>query len=116
MRLDHWLQGVMKGLSLVPLLCSCFMATTVWAGPQFSDYAKYCEIASQATSSTLAARVGGMSRADAVALMEGMTDPLAIRMVKESIEFAWSQPPAMGVDAMRSELKRRCLAREVFVQ
>ena len=48
--------------------------------------------------------------------MAGMTDPASIRMVKEVIDFAYSQPPNLSVDAMRTELRNRCLSKKIFVQ
>jgi hypothetical protein len=55
-------------------------------------------------------------RSQAEAMMQGMTDPLAIRMVKEVIEFAYSRPTTVSIDALRTELRNLCLAKKIFVQ
>jgi hypothetical protein len=71
---------------------------------------------SEASTTTLMARTAGVPRSRTESLMEGMTDPLAIRMVKEVIEFAWSRPTTTSLDALRAELKKLRLARKIFDQ
>jgi hypothetical protein len=46
--------------------------------------------------------------------MQGMTDPLAIRMAKEVIAFAHSRPAGTPVEALGAELKEQCMARKIF--
>jgi hypothetical protein len=62
------------------------------------------------------ARTQNIPRSQAEALMQGMTDPAAIRMVKEVIAFAYSRPAGTSVDVLRNDLKDQCMAREIFVQ
>jgi hypothetical protein len=82
----------------------------------FSDLPSYCRAMSEASSATLLARSQGIPKSQAEAMMAGMTDPASIRMVKEVIDFAYSQPPNLSVDAMRTELRNRCLSKKIFVQ
>jgi hypothetical protein len=82
----------------------------------FTDLPSYCTAMSEASSVTLLARVQGVPRSQTEALMQGMTDPAAIRMVKEVIDFAYSQPPGVSIDGMRAELRNRCLAKKIFAQ
>jgi hypothetical protein len=55
-------------------------------------------------------------RAQAEALMLGMTDPAAIRMVKEVIAFAYSRPAGTPIETLRSDLREQCIAKKIFVQ
>jgi hypothetical protein len=50
------------------------------------------------------------------ALFHPMTDPLAIRMVKEVIDFAYSRPASTSLNDLRAELRNLCLAKKIFVQ
>ena len=70
---------------------TAFLVGLVFTGPSFaqvtfSDYGQYCEVMSEASSTTLVARTQGMPKTDALALMNGMTDPLAIRLINEVIK------------------------------
>ena len=82
----------------------------------FTDYGAYCDAMVQVASPTLQARISGISKAEAESLMSGMTDPQAVRMVKEVLDFAYSKPMTTTVDVMRSELKELCLHNKIFVQ
>jgi len=82
----------------------------------FTDYGAYCDAMVQVASPTLQARVSGISKVEAESLMSGMTDPQAIRMVKDVLDFAYSKPIGTTVDVMRSELKELCLHNKIFVQ
>jgi hypothetical protein len=96
--------------SLLSLAAPCFAQMT------YSDLPSYCRVMSEASSTTLLARTEGVPRAKAEELMREMTDPASIRMVKEVIEYAYSRPATMGIDAMRGELRTLCIARKIFVQ
>ncbi len=48
--------------------------------------------------------------------MRGMTDPLAIRMVKEVLDFAYSRSTTTNLDVLRTELRNLCLEKKIFVQ
>jgi hypothetical protein len=82
----------------------------------FNDLPSYCKAVSEASTPTLLARTQNMPRSQAEALMQGMTDPAAIRMVKEVIAFAYLRPAGTPVEALRAELKEQCLARKIFTQ
>jgi hypothetical protein len=82
----------------------------------FTDYGAYCDAMAEVASPTLQARASGISKAQAASLMNGMTDPQAIRMVNEVLDFAYSKPVGTTVEAMRSELKILCRQKKVFVQ
>jgi hypothetical protein len=82
----------------------------------FNSYEEYCKAVSEVATPTLMARITGVSKAQAGEGLKSMTDPAAIRMVRETLDFAYSKPPSMGIDAMRSELNRLCLQRKIFVQ
>lgn len=84
--------------------------------PMYDNLASYCEAVSQIASPVLVARTQGIPRSEAEALMQGMTDPVAIRMVKEEIEFAYSRPVSQSIERLRTELKGLCLAKKIFVQ
>lgn len=71
---------------------------------------------SEASTTTLLARTQGFSKQKAIHMMQGMTDPQAIRMVKEVIEFAYARPQASTIDQMRADLKRLCIDRKIFTQ
>ncbi len=93
----------------------CFL-TPAWAQVTFNDLGSYCTAASEVSSPTLVMRAQGLPKSQAEALMSGMTDPVAIRMVKEVIEFAYSRPANISVDQLRGELRNLCLARKIFAQ
>jgi len=88
----------------------------VSAQMQFNNLEQYCSTVSEASSSTLLARVNGIPKAMAEQYMSGMTDPLAIRMTHEVIDFAYSRPRGMKLDEMRAELKSLCVNRKILVQ
>ncbi len=48
--------------------------------------------------------------------MQRMTDPQAIRMVKEVIAFAYSRPVGTPIETLRSDLREQCIAKNIFVQ
>ena len=82
----------------------------------FSNLNDYCYAASEASTTTLLVRTQGAPRETAESYMAGMTDPVAIRMVKEVIAFAYSRPATTKLDDLRAELKALCLAKKIFVQ
>jgi hypothetical protein len=45
-----------------------------------------------------------------------MTDPVAIRMVKELIDFAYSHLANTRLETLKTELLNLCLAKKIFVQ
>jgi hypothetical protein len=97
----------------------CFalsVAPSAFAQMTFNDLPSYCKAASEASTPTLLARTQNVPRAQAEALMQGMTDPQSIRMVKEVIAFAYSHPAGTPVEALRTELREECLAKKIFVQ
>lgn len=89
-----------------------------FAQTRYPDLASYCRSMSETSSTILQARIEGISRADAEALIvtSGMTDPVSIRLVKEAIQFAYSRPASSDIDAMRAELRALCMAKKIFVQ
>lgn len=99
------------------IFCVLFLATGAASSQvTFNNMDDYCTAASEASTPTLLARTQGVSRAEVEAYMNGMTDPVAIRMVKESIAFAYARPAASTLTSLRSELKSLCLARKIFAQ
>jgi hypothetical protein len=98
------------------ILLLCLVARPALAQMTFNDLPSYCKAASEASSPTLLARTHNVPRSQAEALMQGMTDPSSIRMVKEVIAFAYAHPAGTPVDALRAELNEQCIARKIFVQ
>jgi hypothetical protein len=82
----------------------------------YTDLASFCQDMSEASTTALLVRIRGVPRSQAEAMMQGMTDPVSIRMVKEVIEFAYSRPATSSLDALRAELRNLCLAKKIFVQ
>jgi hypothetical protein len=82
----------------------------------FNDLQSYCKAASEASTPTLLARTQNIPRSQAEALAQGMTDPAAIKMVREVIAFAYSQPARTPVEQLLAALNLQCLARKIFVQ
>ena len=80
------------------------------------DIQSYCKAMAEVSTPTLLARIQNMSRAEAEAMMAGMTDPASIRMVKEVLNYAYSRPATSNLDEMRAELTSLCVARKIFVQ
>src|SRR5260370_39582539 len=76
----------------------------------FKDRGSYCRAGIEFSNSTLFAPTQGVPKSETEALMQGMTDPVAIRMVKEVIDFAYSRPAGTSLEAMRTELLNLCLA------
>lgn len=105
----------MKRAAAFAVVLSCW-PTSSFSQATFNDLPSYCSAMSEASSATLLARVRSVPRSQAEAPMQGMTDPASIRMVKEVIEFAYSQPASVPVNDMRTELRKRCIARQIFVQ
>jgi hypothetical protein len=103
----------MKWLSM---LGSLLISTIALVQTTYTDLPSYCGDMSEASTTTLMARTAGVPRSQAESLMEEMTDPMAIRMVKEVIDFAWSRPTTTSLDPLRAELKKLCLARKIFDQ
>lgn len=92
------------------------VAAPALAQMTFNDLPSYCKAASEASTPTLLARTQNIPRSQAEALMQGMTDPAAIRMVKEVIAFAYARPAGTPVEALRAELREQCIARKIFAQ
>jgi hypothetical protein len=92
------------------------LSATAFAQVTYTDLSSYCRDMSEASTNTLLARRQGIARSEAEAMMQGMTDPLAIRMVKEVIDFAYSRPASTSLDALRAELRNLCIAKKIFVQ
>jgi hypothetical protein len=105
----------MRQVFAAAIALSC-LSTPSFSQMTFTDLPSYCRAMSEASSPTLLARVQGVPRSRAEALMQRMTDPASIRMVKEVIDFAYSQPPGVGIDGMRAELPSRCVSKKIFVQ
>jgi hypothetical protein len=103
----RFLSAIVVALAMTPLTS---LAQT------YTDLASYCDDMSEVSTPTLLVRTRGIPRSQAEAMMEGMTDPLAIRMVKEVIDFAYSRAATTRLDAMRTELRNLCLAKKIFVQ
>jgi hypothetical protein len=82
----------------------------------FNDLPSYCKAMSEASTPTLLARTQNIPRAQAEALMQGMTDPASIRMVKEVISFAYLHPVGTPIETLRSDLRDQCIAKKIFVQ
>lgn len=89
---------------------------TVVRAQMFSDVPSYCRAMAEVASPSLLAREQNIPRSRAEALSQGMTDPAAIRMVKEVLDFAYSRPPGTPVEKLRAELRELCIARKIFVQ
>jgi hypothetical protein len=105
----------MRVLSAITACLLVSMSATAFA-QEYTDLASYCHDMSEVSTTTLLARSRGIPRSQAEAMMQGMTDPLAIRMVKEVIDFAYSRPATTSLDALRTELRNLCLATKIFVQ
>jgi len=82
----------------------------------FRDLPSYCQEVVEVSSVTLLARTQGVQRSEAESLMQGMTDPAAIRMVNELIDFAYSRPANTSLETMKNELRALCLAKRIFAQ
>jgi len=83
----------------------------------YTDLATYCHDMSEVSTSTLLERIRGYSREHVEAAgMKGITDPLTIRMIHEVLDFAYSRPATMSLEAMRTELRNLCLQKKIFVQ
>ena len=93
-----------------------FLSVSSPAQVNYPDLASYCRAMSETSSTILQARIDGISRSDAEALISGMTDPVSIRLVKEAIQFAYSHPASTDIDVMRAELRALCMAKKIFVQ
>lgn len=106
----------MKRAITIFLLLSGTTAQPARSQMTFNDLGSYCNAASEASTPTLLARTQNIPRAQAEALMQGMTDPAAIRMVREVIAFAYSRPAGTPVDALRNDLREQCMARKIFAQ
>jgi hypothetical protein len=104
----------MTRLSMIVILFA--VASTPTFAQTYTDLDSYCHDMSELSTSVLMARTRGIPRSQAEAMMEGMTDPQAIRMVKEVLEFAYLRPATSSLDALRSELRSLCLAKKIFVQ
>jgi hypothetical protein len=105
----------MRLLSAIIALLLFLLSATAFA-QTYTDLGSYCQDMSEVSTTTLLARTRGIPRSQAEAMMQGMTDPLAIRMVKEVIDFAYSRPATTSLDALRAELRNLCLAKKIFVQ
>ena len=101
---------------ITAILLLCLVARPVLGQMTFNDLPSYCKAASEASTPTLLARTHNIQRSQTEALMQGMTDPSAIRMVKEVIAFAYAHPAGTPVEALRAELNEQCIARKIFVQ
>jgi hypothetical protein len=86
------------------------------AQQQFNNIEDYCYAVTEGSSATLLAPSQGISKATAEQYMSGMTDPVAIRMTHEVIDFAYSRPKGTKLDQMRAELKSLCINRKILVQ
>lgn len=101
---------------IVIVVVGLLTTTASFAQMNFNDLPSYCKAASEASTPTLLVRTQNIPREQAEALMQGMTDPVAIRMVKEVIAFAYSRPATTSIEALRTDLRDQCLARKIFVQ
>lgn len=106
----------MRHLTISALSGLLLSATSLHAQTTFSDLTSYCTAASESSSTTLLMRTQNLPRKQAEEMMSFMTDPKAIRMVKELIAFAYSRPASASVASLRAELLEQCLAKKIFVQ
>jgi hypothetical protein len=99
------------------IFCFALSVTpSAFAQMTFKDLPSYCKAMSEASTPTLLARTQKIPRAQAEVLMQGMTDPAAIRMVKEVITFAYSRPAGTPIETLRSDLREQCIVKKIFVQ
>jgi len=92
---------VIRNILRFASLCAALSAAPAAAQMTFSDLPSYCRAMSEASSPTLLARTQNIPRSQAEALMQGMTDPASIRMVREVITFAYSRPAGTPVETLR---------------
>ncbi len=104
----------MRRFAIVCFLLS--VPSSAFAQMTFNDLPSYCKTMSEASTPTLLARTQNIPRAQAEALMQGMTDPTSIRMVKEVIAFAYLRPAGTAIETLRSDLREQCIAKKIFVQ
>jgi hypothetical protein len=104
----------MRRFAIVCFLLS--VSPSALAQMTFNDLPSYCKAMSEASTPTLLARTQNIPRAQAEALMQGMTDPASIRMVKEVIAFAYLHPAGTPIETLRSDLRDQCIAKKIFVQ
>ncbi len=105
----------MRALTVTAALLLLALPATAFA-QTYTDLASYCKNMSEVSTATLLARVRGWPRSQAEGAMRGMTDPLAIRMVKEVLDFAYSRSTTTNLDVLRTELRNLCLEKKIFVQ
>lgn len=103
---------ILAALSVTILI----VATPSFGQVTFTDLSAYCRAMSEASTPTLLGRTLNISRAQAEAAMQGMTDPASIRTVREVIAFAYSRPAGMSLEAMRLELRELCMTKKILAQ
>jgi hypothetical protein len=94
---------------LFTIISLCCLSSPAFSQMTFTDLGSYCSAISETSTTILVARTQGMPRSQAEALMQGMTDPVAIRLIKEALDFAYSRPARATVDGLRAELRNMCL-------
>lgn len=108
--------GLPLKITTVLGLMLLMVAAPAFGQGTFSDLVSYCTAAAEASTPTLLARTQNVPRSQAEALVQVMTDPTSIRMVNEVIAFAYSRPPGIPIEVLRTDLREECLARRIFVQ
>ena len=102
--------------SILSIIALTLGASIAAAQMTFNNIESYCTAMSEASSPTLLARTQGITKQKAIDLMQGMTDPQAIRMAKEVVEFAYARPQTSTIGQMRADLKQLCIDRKIFTQ
>lgn len=102
--------------TILSIIVLTLAASTAAAQMTFTNIESYCTAMSEVSTPTLLARTQKISKQKAIDLMQGMTDPQAIRMAKEVVEFAYARPQTLTIEQMRAELKRLCIDRKIFTQ
>jgi hypothetical protein len=86
------------------------------SGVVAANIQEYCEIITQSSYPMFLGRVKNSSKEEMIEMQQWMTDPKAIAMVNDVIEYAFEQSDNTTIDELKEGFKAKCLAGELSHQ
>lgn len=78
-----------------------------------SDLDEYCDMLTQASYLMFLGRNSGMPKQEMIDMQQGLTDPKALAMIDDTINYAFMQPADTTIKELQEGFKSECLLGEL---